>query len=185
MVALIGMVLMARRPALRHDLWAVTTIVAMFVLAIASFNGWSGGWAFGPRYLVPIVPLLGIPSLAAGMIASRPLRALWIAAALVSLSVNFIATATDPMPSPDIRNPIGSYLIPAFFTGRIPEESRAVIPWYPTRSVDKIALPRESGNLGELLFGKRKRASLGPVVLWLASGMALLFRAASRAQDAT
>ncbi|HXA16364.1 MAG TPA: hypothetical protein VN380_05195 [Thermoanaerobaculia bacterium] len=183
--AVIGLVLMARRRDLGHDLWAVVTLVAMFFLAIASFNGWNGGCAFGPRYLLPIVPLLGIPMLAASTIGSRPLRALWICAALLSLSINFIATATDPMPCPGVDDPIGGYLVPAFFTGRIPEEARVAFPWYPTRSVDRIALAPESGNLGELLFGTRKRASLAPIVAWLAGGMALLFRVARRTEMPT
>ena len=183
--AVIGLVIMARRSDLRHDLWAVVMITAMFFIAIASFNGWNGGCAFGPRYLLPIVPLLGIPLLAASTISSRPLRALWICAALLSASINFIATATDPMPCPAVDNPIGGYLLPAFFTGRIPEETRVALPWHRTRSVGAIALPGESGNFGELLFGKRERASLIPVLIWLVGGMSLLFRAASRTEEPT
>ncbi len=185
LLALIGLVVMARRHDLREDLWTVITIVSLFFIAIASFNGWNGGCAFGPRYLVPIVPLLGIPLLAMIRIRSRPLLAFWIVSAFLSVSINFIATATDAMPCPSISDPIGSYLLPAFFTGRIPEETRMVIPWYPTRSVDKIALPRDSGNLGELIFGKRKRASLFPVLIWLVGGMTFLFRAASRTETPT
>jgi hypothetical protein len=171
---------MARRSDLRQELWPVVAIVAIFVMAIAAFNGWSGGCAFGPRYLTPIVPLLGIPMLVAARLTARPFRAFWIAAALLSFGINFIATSTDPMPCPDLRDPIRAYLLPAFFTGRIPEESRRAFPWYPTRSVDKIELPRDSGNLGELLFGRRKRASLFPIVVWLAGGMTLLFQVAKR-----
>lgn len=180
LAALIGLVMMACRSDLRPELWSVAIIVAMFFIAIAGFNGWNGGCAFGARYLVPIVPLLGIPMLVAFRGNARPVRALWIAAALLSFATNFIATATDPMPCPEVPNPIRGYLIPAFFTGRIPEETRVAFPWYPTRSVDKIALPSDSGNLGELLFGRRKRASLLPVVIWLIGGMVLLFRAAKR-----
>jgi hypothetical protein len=178
--ALIGFALMARRSDMRQELWPVAIIVVIFVVAIAAFNGWSGGCAFGARYLTPIVPLLGIPMLAVSRFDFRPLRLLWIAAALLSFAVHFIATATDPMPCPGVRNPIRAYLLPAFFTGRIPEESRKAFPWYPTRSVDKIELPNDSGNLGELIFGRRKRASLFPIVVWLAGGMTLLFRAARR-----
>lgn len=172
--ALIGLVVMARRDD--RDVWPIAAIVAIFFIAIASFNGWNGGCAFGPRYLVPIVPLLGIPMLMATRIKSRSLWVLWIAAAFVSISINFIATTTDPMPCPGVSNPIRGYLLPAFFTGRIPEKSRIAFPWYPTRSVDKIALPRDSGNLGELLFGKRKRASIFPILVWLVGGMSFLFR---------
>ena len=117
---------------------------------------------------------------AAASLPSRTLRATWIAAALVSVFFSFVATATDPMPCPDVPHPISRYLMPAFFTGRIPEKTRRAFPWYPTVRVDKIELPRDSGNLGELLFGRRKRASLVPIVLWLAGGTALLFRAARK-----
>jgi hypothetical protein len=183
--ALIGLVMMARRRDLHKDLWPVAAIVAIFFIAIASFNGWNGGCAFGPRYLVPIVPLLGIPMLVATRIRSRSLWVLWIGAAFVSIAINFIATTTDPMPCPGVANPIRGYLLPAFFTGRIPEKSRIAFPWYPTRSVDKIALPRDSGNLGELLFGKRKRASIFPILAWLVFGMTMLFRAARRQERTT
>jgi hypothetical protein len=181
-LALIGLVRMAKRRDLRPDFLAVVAIVSMFFIAIASFNGWNGGCAFGARYLVPIVPLLGILLLATSGLRSRLLRAFWIVAAVVSVFISVVATTTDPMPCSGLANPIRNYLLPAFFTGRIPEESRLAFPWYPTRSVDKIALPNESGNLGELLIGRRKRASIFPILLWLTGGMLLLFRAAKRVE---
>lgn len=174
--ALIGMMVMMRR----HERYAITLIASTFFLVIAAFNGWNGGCAFGPRYLLPIVPLLGIPMFAAAAIPSRILRSTWIAAAMISLFFSFVATATDPMPCPDVPHPISRYLMPAFFTGRIPEKTRLAFPWYTTVHVDKIELPRDSGNLGELLFGRRKRASLLPIVLWLAGGSALLLRVARK-----
>ncbi len=185
LLAMLALVRMARRRDLRQDFWAVVAISATFLLAIASFNGWNGGCAFGPRYLVPIVPLLGIGLLVAGGLRSRLFQALWIVTAIFSVSVSVIATTTDPMPCPGVSNPIRNYLIPAFFTGRIPEESRIAFPWYSTRSVDKIALPRDSGNLGELLFGRRKRASIAPILAWIAGGLSLLFREAKKLERTT
>lgn len=178
--ALAGFVVMARRRDLRHELVAVAAIATLFFVVVAGFNGWNGGCAFGPRYLLPIVPLLGIPMLVASGTASRALRAMWIAAAFLSIGIALIATATDPMPCPGVRDPIRRYLLPAFFTSRIPEETRLAIPWYETRHVDKVSLPRDSGNLGEIPFGKGTRSSIIPIVVWLASGTALLFRAAGK-----
>lgn len=34
--------------------------VAAHLLAVASYREWGGGWAFGPRYLVDILPVLGL-----------------------------------------------------------------------------------------------------------------------------
>jgi len=172
----IGLIMMRRR----RERYAVVLIAATFFIVLAAFNGWNGGCAFGPRYLLPIVPLLGIPMFAAAALPSQIFRVTWIAAAITSVFFSFVATATDPMPCPDVPHPISRYLMPAFFTGRIPENTRRAFPWYTTVRVDKIELPRDSGNLGELLFGRRKRASLMPIALWLAAGTALLLRAARK-----
>jgi hypothetical protein len=173
LLAVAGFAVMKRN----GEYWALVAIASAFILVIASFNGWHGGFAFGPRYLVPIIPLLGIP-----MMAVR-LRPVWIvaaiAAAILSVGVNFIATATDPMPSSALPHPVSRYLVPAFFTGHIGERTRRDIG-YETQSVDHVALPRESGNLGEFIFGPRKFASMIPIVLWLAGGFAILLRMSLR-----
>jgi MFS family permease len=158
----------------KRELWAVTAIVIVFILTIASFNGWNGGYAFGPRYLVPIIPLLGIP-----MMAARP-RVWWIVPAIVSIGLSFIATATDPMPSPEVQHPVSRYLVPAFFTGHIGERTRREIGWFETQSVANVAVARESGNVGEFIFGKQSRASVLPIVLWLCGGFAILLRMSLR-----
>ena len=173
-----GLVAMARKRELRQDVVVVSAITATFFFIISGFNGWSGGWAFGSRYLLPVIPLLGIPMLFLTRLKSLFFAALWVAAALLSIAINFVATATDPMPSPDVPDPIGHYLLPAFFAGRIPEETRAAFPWYHERRVDKVALPRDSGNVGEILFGQGRRTSVLPIFLWLVGGSRLLLRAA-------
>ncbi|HKS22380.1 MAG TPA: hypothetical protein VJZ76_06255 [Thermoanaerobaculia bacterium] len=150
----------------------IAGITAVFLIVIAGFNGWNGGWAFGPRYLTPIIPLLGIAMLAAARNAPRVVRALWLAAALVSIAINFVATAVDAMPSDALPNPIVRYQFPAFLRGRIPEETRRAFPWYASQTVDKVALPRDAHNLGERIFGEGKRASVVPIALWLVAGSA-------------
>jgi len=174
LLAFFGLAAMKRNA----EYWSLVAIVTTFVLVIASFNGWHGGFAFGPRYLVPIVPLLGI-----AMMAVR-LRRLWIViaivAAIVSFGLNFIATATDPMPSSQLPHPVSRYLVPAFFTGHIGEQTRRDIGYFESQSVAKVALARESGNLGEFIFGKGKLASVVPILLWLVAGFAILLRMSLR-----
>jgi hypothetical protein len=170
LLAFVGFALMKRNASY----WSLIAIVITFVLVIASFNGWHGGFAFGPRYLVPIVPLLGIV-----MMATR-LRPIWIGVAIISVGLNFIATATDPMPSSQLPHPVSRYLVPAFFTGHIGERTRRDIGYFETQSVANVALARESGNLGEFIFGKQKLASIVPILLWLAGGFAILLRMSLR-----
>ena len=170
LLAFVGFVSMKRN----RQFWSLIAIVTTYILAIASFRWWDGGFAFGPRYLVPIIPLLGIP-----MMAAKP-RLLWVAAAILSVGLNFIATATDPMPSPELQHPVSRYLVPAFFTGHIGEKTRREVRWFETQSVPNVALPRDSGNIGEFLFGKGTRASVVPIASWLAAGFAILLRMSLR-----
>jgi hypothetical protein len=156
-----------------HEFWAVVFITTAFVLTIASFNGWSGGYAFGPRYLLPIIPLMGI-----AMMAAR-LRIFWIPIAIISIGLNFIATAVDPMPSSDLPHPVSRYLVPAFFTGHIGERTRRDLH-VESRLLNNVALPPDSGNLGEFIFGKGTRASVIPILVWLAAGLAILLRMSLR-----
>ncbi len=158
--------------------WSMIAIVITFILVIASFNGWHGGFAFGPRYLVPIVPLLGIAMMAARL--RRLGTVVAIAAAIGSFGLNFIATATDPMPSLQLPHPVSRYLVPAFFTGHIGERTRRDIGYFESQSVNHIALARESGNLGEFFFGKGTVASIVPILVWLTGGFAILLRLSLR-----
>lgn len=105
---------------------------------------------------------------------------LWIAAAILSVGLNFIATATDPIPSSKLQYPVTRYLVPAFVTGHVEERTRRAIEYYHTQSVPNVALSRDAGNLGEFLFGKGTRASVIPIALWLAAGLTILLRISLR-----
>jgi hypothetical protein len=170
LMALVGFVSFKRNPWF----WPLIAVVTTYILAIASFHWWDGGFAFGPRYIAPIIPLLGIP-----MMAAKP-RFLWILPAILSIGLNFLATAVDPMPSPEVQHPVSRYLVPAFFTGHIGEKTRKEIGWFETQSVANVALARDSGNLGEFIFGKRNRASVLPILVWLGAGFAVLLRMSLR-----
>jgi hypothetical protein len=150
--AIAGMIKLRRD----REVQAVIGCTLIFFIAIASFNWWNGGWAFGPRYVLPIVPMLAIPTFA--MKTSR----LFVAAAIFSIATNFLATAVDAMPSHDIRDPIFHYIVPAFF------------------SDNSVALPYGATNLGELAFSEGSRASVLPIALWMLGGTAVLTSAASK-----
>ncbi|HSN91928.1 MAG TPA: hypothetical protein VLS93_11925, partial [Anaeromyxobacteraceae bacterium] len=54
-----------RRGERRAEILLALSIAAVFLLFVTTFNGWHGGWAVGPRYLVPALPFLALPAVAA------------------------------------------------------------------------------------------------------------------------
>ena len=122
--AIVGFVFMWRR--YRAEAIAILAIVFVFLMSIASFNGWHGGAAFGPRYLVPIIPLLGIPMM---FVADR-WRLLWLLIGALSIAINLAATAVDPMPIDGMEHPLTGYIL------RAPH----------------LSLAQDSGNLGESIL---------------------------------
>ncbi len=144
LLAFVGAAFMARRH--RAELLAIAAIVVAFFAIMVAFNGWHGGAAFGPRYLVPIIPLLAIPM----MFADRA-RWVWLAVGIVSIAINLAATAVDPMPEPEVARPLTGYILPSLAKGR-------------------VALVQDSGNLGELVFGKGNALSILPAALWIVGG---------------
>lgn len=193
--AIAGIVVMIRRRAMRRELIAIGAIAAAFLLITASFNGWHGGSAIGPRYLLPIVPLLALPML----FAVSLWRPLFLFLAAISVTVNLLVVAVNPLPSAGIPDPIGTYIVPLFVTGRLP----ASIPREPLWSwkvmlgpvsVNRVA-PDEpypyirhapgsaegswaSFNLGEIV-AHESRASILPIALWILFGSVWLARSAA------
>ncbi len=70
---------------------------AFFFLVNASFNGYHAGFSAGPRYLVPGLPFLALPLVAA--FARVP--GITSALAALSIAINLLLTATDA------QNPVG------------------------------------------------------------------------------
>jgi len=73
--------------------------IAGYVLAIAAWHMWDGGWSWGSRLLTPIVPMLGF---FCAPVIDRLWHRRWLAAiivllALLGLSVEFLALARDPI----------------------------------------------------------------------------------------
>jgi hypothetical protein len=168
---------------------------AILLLANASFFGWHGGYAIGPRYLLHIVPFVALGLLRT---AAR-VRLLRTALATVSLLFNFAVTAVDPQPPDSLTDPVLKYALPSLITGRAAFDERA--PWlydYYTghTSTNRVAademLPFKkhppgspesewaSFNLGELLFGAGSLLSIVPIVVAISLASTLGLRRARR-----
>lgn len=87
-----GMTKWLRSEKLRAEAWLVISILLFFLLFMTMFNGWHGGWAVGPRYLVPALPFLALPAVYGFMRFFKTACVL----AVLSLAVNLLVTAVDP-----------------------------------------------------------------------------------------
>ncbi len=125
--ALIGIVVMFRRR--RAEAIAIVAIALVFLIGNSSFNGWHGGAAFGPRYLLPIIPLLGI----AMMFVADRWRLAWLLVCALSIAINLAVTAVDPQPLEDIQRPLTEHIMPSLLR-------------------NQLSLAQDSGNLGSSLW---------------------------------
>jgi hypothetical protein len=188
LLSLYGLVHMARRGSRREAACIATAFVGLWLMN-GAFNGWEGGFTIGPRYLIPAIPFLCLALVPA--FERRP--RLTASVAVASAALMLLVTAVDPQTSPRIRNPLVQYVWalwkePArvFFRGidiRGPVSANPVgvyEGWYYTfYGPGSPEATSNAFNLGELLWPAR-RASLLPLAILLAGGVALTLREARR-----
>jgi hypothetical protein len=97
----------------RADLMTIAAIVAGYLLINSGFYGWHGGWTFGPRYLVPMLPFLVMPMAFAIDRVWYPILFLCSAG-----QVGFAALAMPHTPE-EISNPIVECIVPLARDGYI------------------------------------------------------------------
>lgn len=136
----------------RVEWGVVVAIVVVVTLFNASSVMWWGGFAIGPRYLLPALPFLALP---VGFALARWGRALWLRLGLAALLAwSFVATwgltlAEQAFPSDAIQNPLVDFALPNWLAGNV------------------------ARNAGTLL-GLRGPLSLLPLLAVLALGLAAL-----------
>ncbi len=185
-LAVPGAYALARRHAVEVALcaWAVIALVWLNV----SIKPWHGGWATGPRYVVPMLPFLVV--LVGGVLpwwrwpAGAARRGLAIGALVIGLgavgwsSAHLLAaTAVKPEISERNLRPYTSVVWPNLRAGRLA---------ISTQSIDMAGEnprgPRHAWNLGQKL-GLPGLASLAPLGLWWIVCGVVLVRGLRRADD--
>jgi hypothetical protein len=142
-----------------------------FLLLVASFHAWQGGFAPGPRYLVPCLPFLFLPTALAMRRWPR------LAAGLAALSVAAmlaIASVAVEIPS-SVANPLFGFALPQLARGRVsvnPQGLDQLLP-DPAYLVGEAPDGPSSFNLGELLWPHRAWSLAPLLALWLVLGLAL------------
>ncbi len=160
LLAFPGFVAMWRRGEKRASVFLILSF-ALFFGFNATFNGWRGGNGIGPRYLVPVVPFLGVLMLHA---RSAP-RVFWWIAGAISVLLNFAAAAVDPQPFEHVLDPLGEHILPVLFTGR---GDIARLPWL---AAGHTSVNIDSFNVGEFVFGSGSLLSLAPLLLLTVCGI--------------
>jgi hypothetical protein len=203
-LGVIGLVAMLRRPDLRPEGLLFAAMIAHIFLFNMSFTAWKGGWACGPRYLIPAIPFLALP------IAVVPKSAAWVQRTLLAISIAAMAlvTVVDPEPpqvSPEVweGSPIWAIGLPQLLHGRpgafasahwpeaalsmyvepVSTNPNGVYSGTPARFFP-LGSPQtrwNSFNVGESVFPGR-RASVLPLLLLAAVFAVFLRREAARAR---
>ena len=156
-------------------------VIATYVLFNLSFNGWTGGWGVGPRYLIPMLAFLFSFSLEGFRRVRVP--ATWLMA--LSATLMFCVSAVRVMvPAPN------SGAVPAFdpvadcvthlTAGEVSLSAQGMLDYLPT--TNPITSVWASYNLGEV-FGLQGLSSVVPAALALAAlacGCLMVLRAQPR-----
>jgi MFS family permease len=114
----------------------ITIVFAFMMLQVASFYGWFGGNAVGPRYLAPALPFVGLA--AAHGIKRFPTVGALLTAASVAIMTMVSAIAIDP--PQDVLTPLQSFYLVRWRTDRFAENLGTVLGLSPFASLVTLAV---------------------------------------------
>ena len=154
----------------RRDAAVVLAIFAIFLLMVASFNGWEGGSSFGPRHVLPAIPFLVLPL--------AYVRPRWLVVPfVVSVAINLLATAIDASPPGGIQRPYRDFYLTKREVSINQQSVDELLPNHLYKRGSKESR-WASFNLGELAFGAGNPWSVLPIVVWMLIGAPWLERRA-------
>jgi hypothetical protein len=182
-----GGIALARRHGREAAVCAWSALV--FVWLNSSIPPWHGGWAAGPRYLVPMLPFLAIlaggallPSIHGRTDRASLTRRLVTGAVLAVLGLfsvanMFAATAVKPEISTAERRPYAEFVWPKFLAGDLAVSTQSI------DALDNPAnAPRQAWNLG-MKAGLDGHLSLVPLYLWMGLTVGWLARILRRERE--
>ena len=174
-----GLIVLARR-GFRAEAITCGAIVVAYLLLNAGLVDWHGGWAMGPRYLIPAIPFLAVGAM--GLVIAWPEGSAarsaiaWIggAAAAASIALMLMGTAVRPDVPLTIARPFTQFVIPSFWHGRVARSNHAI-------DGEGVSGVQAAWNLGHLV-GLERLFTLLPLGAWWAVTGWWLARAV-RAED--
>jgi len=134
----------------------IATTAALCLLQVASFHNPHGGFAVGPRYLLPAIPILGLA--AAFGIARFPKTGAALAA--VSVGLMALVTSIGISPAEDLMTPLRDYYIYRLVHGALANNLGLLLGLTRTGSAALLAVPL--GILGWQLLRDVRSARIPP-----------------------
>jgi hypothetical protein len=110
--------------------WRKNGICAAMSLAILAFAlttvDWRAGWAYGPRYLVPMIPflLVGVAAAVRDVEADHPFAVFLAAGGVVGIVWSTVGMLTTPLLVQEFRNPLVHFAAATLLEGKV-----APMPW--------------------------------------------------------
>ena len=114
-LAVPGAALLWRRGAWRPEVVAITCGCALLLAVNSGYALWDGGASWGPRHLIPVLPLVAILALPAA--ARWPLLA-WLPVG-ASVAVTLAGVATGSLPDSEVAAPLRDVVWPRIFAGGV------------------------------------------------------------------
>jgi hypothetical protein len=151
-----GLYFIVRDNCLSRPIMQLFSIVLLvFALFMSSFNGWQGGWCFGPRYITSVLIIFIIWSVPLYMRFKKTYALFMLASGIMML----IATSVDPIAGlgPELLSPFTDYLLPNFLKGNL---SLNWIELFPSGTTWAFSM-----NMGQL-WGLTGLKSLIPLLLF-------------------
>jgi len=112
LASIFGFFILFRQSSLRKESILILLIVLGYLTINAGFYGWHGGWCFGPRYLVPMLPFLALPMVFASWGKKTFLLLLCLSVFQIGISV-----VGFPHTPEVIKNPIVELILPCMQYG--------------------------------------------------------------------
>jgi hypothetical protein len=172
LLAIPGAIILLGRRGRRAEALVCVVISLSFVWLNSSLLDWQGGWAMGPRYLIPAIPFLTV--LVVGLAPRSRLRGsvsrvtalVGAGLALVLMATSallmLVGTAVKPEVPMDIQRPFADYLLPSFGRGSLAISTQGINAKWPAMG------ERQAWNVGQLA-GLDGLMSLVPLGLYIAA----------------
>jgi hypothetical protein len=98
---------------------AAAAVPLYYWLFNASFSGWHGGNTYGPRYLLPGIPILCIGLAPIYAAAGKTLRRVLVVLMAWGVALSLMAESTTVQPPQMMRFPVVQLIWPSFWAGRL------------------------------------------------------------------